>query len=59
MLSPSTPLVLGRATAPETRHLRARALRFEVGGRVVCSKLVHYPGTDANDLFDRALYEGR
>lgn len=49
-----------RGTRPHIiRPRRARALRFEVGGRVVFSKLVHHPGTDANDFFARALRDGR
>ncbi|WNI20285.1 hypothetical protein [Actinacidiphila sp. ITFR-21] len=56
---PAVQYVL-RGTRPHIiRPRRARALRFEVGGRVVFSKLVHHPGTDANDFLGRALREGR
>lgn len=49
-----------RGTRPHIiRPRHARALRFEVAGGVVFSKLVHHPGTQANDFFGRALREGR
>lgn len=37
------------------RPVRARALRFTVGGRVVFAKLVNHPGTQADDFLNKAL----
>ena len=34
--------------------VRARALRFEAGGRIVFTKLVHHPGTRPNPFVQRA-----
>ncbi|MDP2364511.1 MAG: hypothetical protein Q8M94_12180 [Ignavibacteria bacterium] len=34
---------------------RARALRFEIGGKVLFRKLVHHPGTKANPYHRRVL----
>ena len=39
------------------RPVRARALRFKVGGKTVFAKLVHHPGTRARPFLDRALRE--
>ncbi|MGA5599644.1 hypothetical protein ACPCUF_01160 [Streptomyces griseoincarnatus] len=41
------------------RPRRAKALRFEVDGHVVYTKLVRHPGTRANDFLGRALRLGR
>lgn len=41
------------------RPRRARALRFEVGGDIVYTKLVRHPGTRANPFLQRALRLGR
>ncbi|MGF0163053.1 hypothetical protein ACQRET_03285 [Streptomyces koyangensis] len=38
---------------------RRNVLRFQIGGRVVYSKLVRHPGTKANDFMKRALEQGR
>lgn len=37
------------------RPVRARALRFTVGGRVVFARVVHHPGTEANNFLAAAL----
>lgn len=39
------------------RPVRAQALRFTVGNRVVYAKVVHHPGTRARPFLDRALTE--
>jgi len=39
------------------RPVRAKALRFKVGGRVVYAKLVNHPGTKGRPFLDRALRE--
>lgn len=39
------------------RPIRAQALRFTVGNRVVYAKVVHHPGTRARPFLDRALAE--
>ncbi|MEU3042275.1 hypothetical protein ABZ700_15210 [Streptomyces diastaticus] len=41
------------------RPRRRNVLRFQIGGRVVYSKLVRHPGTKANDFMKRALEQGR
>lgn len=56
---PAVRFVLDGTRPHIIRPRRARALRFEAGGRVVFSKLVHHPGTRPNDFFARALREGR
>lgn len=39
------------------RPVRAQALRFTTGGRIVFAKLVHHPGTQPNDFLGKALRE--
>jgi len=52
---PATIFVIG-GTRPHTiRPVRARALRFTVGGRVVYATVVHHPGTRANPFLIEAL----
>ncbi len=41
----------------QIRPVRAQALRFTVGGRVVFAKLVNHPGTQPNDFLNKALPE--
>jgi hypothetical protein len=41
------------------RPHQAKALRFEVEGRVVFAAVVHQPGTRANNFLARALHEAR
>ncbi|EDY43995.1 hypothetical protein [Streptomyces sp. SPB074] len=55
---PASRYVL-HGTAPHIiRPRRARALRFQAGGRTVFAAVVHHPGTRANDFLSRALREG-
>lgn len=45
-----------RGTRPhEIRPVRARVLRFTVGGRVVYASVVHHPGNQPNPFMERAL----
>lgn len=56
---PATVFVV-KGTRPHIiRPVRARALRFTVGGRVVYAKIVHHPGTEPNDFLTRALRAAR
>ena len=41
----------------QIRPVRAQALRFRVGGRIVYAKVVNHPGTRARPFLDRALRE--
>lgn len=41
----------------QIRPVRAQALRFRVGGRVVYARVVNHPGTRARPFLDRALRE--
>jgi hypothetical protein len=56
---PATNLVLKGTRAHIIRPRRRKALRFEVAAQVVFAKIVHHPGTKANDFLGRALREGR
>lgn len=54
---PATIYVVS-GTRPHTiRPVRAQALRFTVGGRVVYAKIVHHPGTQPNNFLATALRE--
>lgn len=54
---PATQYVI-HGTSPYTiRPRRARALRFEIGGRTVYAAYVRHPGTRANDFLSQALRE--
>lgn len=55
----ATNLVLQGTRPHLIRPRNARALRFEIGAQVVYSRLVHHPGTKANDFLGRALEAGR
>lgn len=56
---PKVNLVL-QGTRPHLIRPRRRTfLRFTVGGRVIYTKLVRHPGTDANNFMERALRQGR
>lgn len=56
---PATRFVLDGTRPHIIRPRRAKALRFEVSGRVVFSKMVRHPGTRANNFLGRALRLGR
>ncbi|GGZ23254.1 hypothetical protein GCM10010387_15460 [Streptomyces inusitatus] len=55
----ATRFVLDGTRPHLIRPRRKRALRFEVGGRVVFAALVRHPGTRANNFLLRALRLGR
>jgi hypothetical protein len=48
-----------RGSSYVIRPVRARALRFVVGGRVVYAKQVLHPGIKPNDFLKRSLQEAR
>lgn len=52
---PAAIYVTGGTRPHLIRPVRAKALRFTVGGRVVYAKLVHHPGTKPNDFLRQAL----
>lgn len=54
---PATQYVIYGTRPHIIRPRRARALRFEVGGRVVYAAYVRHPGTRPNDFLGRALRE--
>ncbi|MEU7093033.1 hypothetical protein [Kitasatospora aureofaciens] len=56
---PATRFVLDGTRPHIIRPRRAKALRFEIGARVVFARLVHHPGTRPNNFLVRALREGR
>jgi hypothetical protein len=56
---PKARLVLDGTRPHLIRPRRAKALRFEVGGDVVFTKLVRHPGTQPNNFLARALRLGR
>ncbi|MCF3960609.1 hypothetical protein [Streptomyces fuscigenes] len=56
---PAVRFVLDGTRPHIIRPRRASALRFEVGGEVVFSRLVRHPGTRANNFMARALRLGR
>ncbi|MFF1834244.1 hypothetical protein ACFVXE_08565 [Streptomyces sp. NPDC058231] len=56
---PKVRLVLDGTRPHIIRPRRAKALRFEVGGRVVYAAYVRHPGTKPNNFLKRALREGR
>ncbi|MFC8332721.1 hypothetical protein [Streptomyces olivaceus] len=56
---PKVHYVLNHTRPHLIRPRHKRYLRFEVGGRVVYTKLVRHPGTKANDFMGRALQLGR
>ncbi|MBD0693586.1 hypothetical protein BG452_13555 [Streptomyces sp. CBMA123] len=55
----ATGFVLDGTRPHVIRPRWAKALRFEIGARVVFARLVHHPGTHANNFLGRALREGR
>lgn len=52
---PATIYVISGTRPHVIRPVRAQALRFTVGGRVVYAKIVHHPGTRPNDFMAEAL----
>lgn len=54
---PASLWVINGTRPHQIRPVRAQALRFTVGGRVVFAKLVNHPGTKANDFLNKALRE--
>lgn len=51
----ATQFVIKGTRPHQIRPVRAQALRFTVGGRVVYAKLVNHPGTDPNNFLAEAL----
>lgn len=56
---PATLYVLNGTRPHIIRPRRAKALRFEVDGRIVYAQVVRHPGTRPNDFLGRALRLGR
>jgi hypothetical protein len=56
---PAVRFVLDGTRPHLIRPRRAKALRFEVDGSVVFSRLVRHPGTRPNPFLQRALRLGR
>jgi hypothetical protein len=54
---PATIYVVSGTRPHIIRPVRAQALRFTVGGRVVFAKIVYHPGTRANNFLLEALRE--
>ena len=52
---PASLYVLGGTRPHVIRPVRARALRFTVGGRTVHAKVVFHPGTKPNNFLAEAL----
>lgn len=55
---PAVRFVLDGTRPHIIRARRAKALRFDMGGRTVFAKQVHHPGTRANNFLGEALREG-
>ncbi|MFD8509719.1 hypothetical protein ACFV27_01035 [Streptomyces antimycoticus] len=56
---PAVRFVLDGTRPHVIRPRRAKALRFDSGGRTVFAKVVHHPGTEPNNFLAEALREGR
>ena len=54
---PASEFVINGTRPHQIRPVRAKALRFRVGGRIVYAKLVRHPGTKPNDFLNKALRE--
>jgi len=52
---PAALYVIGGTRPHVIRPVRAKALRFTVGGQVVYAKVVMHPGTKPNDFLRQAL----
>ncbi|UQA95611.1 hypothetical protein [Streptomyces halobius] len=55
---PAVHYVLNGTRPHVIRPRRAKALRFDSGGRTAFAKVVHHPGTSANDFMGEALRAG-
>lgn len=53
----ATQWVINGTRPHQIRPVRAQALRFTTGGRIVFAKLVNHPGTQPNDFLGKALRE--
>lgn len=56
---PAVHYVLNGTRPHVIRPRRAKALRFDIGGRTVFAKVVHHPGTRPRDFMSEALRDGR
>lgn len=56
---PAVRFVLDGTRPHIIRPRRAKALRFQMGGRTVFAKYVRHPGTRANNFLAAALREGK
>lgn len=56
---PASRFILDGTRPHLIRPRRRKALRFDVGGETVFSKLVRHPGTDAHNFLAIALRRGR
>ncbi|GHA94685.1 hypothetical protein [Streptomyces chryseus] len=56
---PAVRFVLDGTRPHVIRPRRAKALRFDMGGRMVFATKVNHPGTRANNFLGEALREGR
>jgi hypothetical protein len=56
---PAVRFVLDGTRPHVIRPRRAKALRFDMGGRTVFAKRVNHPGTKPNNFMAEALREGR
>lgn len=54
---PATVYVVNGTRPHIIRPRRAKALRFQMDGRTVFAKIVHHPGTSANNFLLRSLRE--
>lgn len=52
---PAALFVMNGTRPHVIRPVRAAALRFTVGGRVVYARVVHHPGNKPNDFLQKAL----
>lgn len=56
---PATLFVINGTRPHEIRPVRAKVLRFNVGGATVYARVVRHPGTKANDFLGKALLAAR
>ncbi|MFH8577113.1 hypothetical protein [Streptomyces zaomyceticus] len=56
---PAVRYVLDGTRPHVIRPRNAKALRFDMGGRIVFAKKVNHPGTRANNFLGEALREGK